>query len=144
MSQFSTLGIPQRTFWVLVLVFFPLVGCRDSRDYTAIAPQVFQEQYALSEDLEPAQVGIQLLRHYRQEPEGRRGEQLELRYPAAGEAELLFTVEGLADDSVQARRFRLKMRWSEEVTGWQMESVGSQQRCWPGRGPQNWSNQPCV
>ncbi len=142
MRWFSTVGIPQRTFWVLALVFFPLAGCRDSRDYTAIAAQVFQEQYALSEDLEPAQVGIQLLRHYRQEPEGRRGEQLELRYPAAGEAELLFTVEGLADDSVQGKRYRLEMSWTG--AGWQIESVGSQQRCWPGRGSQNWSNQPCV
>ncbi|MCF2971912.1 hypothetical protein L1047_11970 [Synechococcus sp. Nb3U1] len=136
------IGIPQQLYLSLGLLMLLLPGCRDSAEYTPIDPQVFQEQYDLSDASEPAQIGIQLLQRYRQEPEGRQGESLHIRYLPDQNAEMLITLEGLADDSVQGKRYRLEMAWTE--AGWQVETVGSQQRCWPGRGQQNWSPQPCV
>ncbi|MEN9231912.1 MAG: hypothetical protein Q6L68_13490 [Thermostichus sp. DG02_5_bins_236] len=124
------------------LLMLLLPACRDSTAYTPINPQAFQEQYNLSDVSEPAQIGIELLQRYRQEPEGRQGESLHIRYFPNQRAEILITLEGLADDSVQGKRYRLEIGWTE--AGWQMETVGSQQRCWPGRGHQNWSNQPCI
>lgn len=138
----SVIGIPKHLYLSVGLLMLLVSGCRDSTEYTPINPQAFQEQYALSEELDPAQVGIQLLQHYRQETEGRRGESLQIQYLPDQNAEILITLEGLADDSVQGKRYRVEMGWTE--AGWQMKTVGSQQRCWPGRGHQNWSPQPCV
>jgi hypothetical protein len=54
---------------------------------------------------------------------------------------LLFTQLGLLDDSVRGMRHRLE--FEPEGGLWQLTWAGRQVTCWPGRGHQDWSTQPC-
>jgi hypothetical protein len=53
------------------------------------------------------------------------------------------TQEGLLDDSVRAVRYRLLMRRRPDGT-WRIFSVERTQRCWAGRGHEQFSAAPCV
>jgi hypothetical protein len=52
------------------------------------------------------------------------------------------TQTGLADDSVEAKRYRLDFVPAGD--NWQLDWVGDQQRCREGRGPQEWTTEPCL
>ncbi|MCP9889127.1 hypothetical protein KBY96_14470 [Cyanobium sp. ATX 6A2] len=52
------------------------------------------------------------------------------------------TQTGLADDSVEGKRYRLDFVPAGE--NWQLEWVGDQQRCREGRGPQEWTTERCL
>ena len=52
-------------------------------------------------------------------------------------------VEGLADDSVRARRYELTFTRRDDGT-WKIESASWTQRCQEGRGHQDFSAEPCV
>lgn len=53
------------------------------------------------------------------------------------------TQEGLLDDSVRAVRYRLLMRRRPDGT-WRIFSVERTQRCWAGRGHEQFTAAPCV
>jgi hypothetical protein len=50
---------------------------------------------------------------------------------------------GLPDDSVEAARFRVRL--AEQADGtWRVTQATWSQKCWPGRGHQDFSTVPCV
>lgn len=61
---------------------------------------------------------------------------------ADGEAVVLVTATGLADDSVRDERLRLVYR-DNGVGTWELVEAGRQVRCQSGRGPQDWSAGLC-
>jgi hypothetical protein len=113
----------------------------DSTGWMALDPAEFAERYDLDLPSDPALVGSQLLAAQRMDSEGRRAETLMITYNDT-QAEVVLTVEGLADDSVQGIRYQLEMSSTSE--GWILVSVRQQQHCWPGRGHTHWSDQQCV
>jgi hypothetical protein len=53
------------------------------------------------------------------------------------------TNRGLPDDSVEAGRFRVRL--AEQADGtWRVTQARWSQKCWPGRGHQDFSTVPCV
>lgn len=55
---------------------------------------------------------------------------------------VMVSLDGLMDDSVRARKFKLQMKKREQ--GWWEVSYAEQaQSCWPGRGHQEFSGDPC-
>ena len=52
-------------------------------------------------------------------------------------------VDGLGDDSVRARRYELTFSRRDDGT-WKIESASWVQRCYVGRGHQDFSAEPCV
>jgi hypothetical protein len=76
------------------------------------------------------------------QPEGIKSETLEVLYPSAGNAIVTMITDGLADDSVRARKYRIKMQLINIL--WKITWAGTQVKCYEGRGHREWSKQPCV
>ena len=73
--------------------------------------------------------------------EGNYSEQVETLSSSDQLQVLLFTQLGLPDDSVRGMRHRLEL---EPQAGlWTLTWAGRQATCWPGRGHEDWSTQPC-
>jgi len=53
------------------------------------------------------------------------------------------TLDRLQDDSVRARRYALVLNLAGE-NDWRLSSAVVSQRCWPNRGHQTFSAEPCV
>lgn len=116
---------------------------RDNTDYRPLTVESLVDQFGLDPSGDPGDIAATMLLYARQETEGRRREEISLTYADFGQtSQLLFTVEGLADDSVQAQRYLLDMTQTE--TGWQIDSAGIQTRCAPNRGHQDWSSDSCL
>lgn len=62
---------------------------------------------------------------------------------AGGEAVVLVTALGLADDSVRDERLQLIYR-DNGVGTWELVDAGRQVRCWSGRGHEDWGPDPCL
>jgi len=60
-----------------------------------------------------------------------------------GPATVVATLDRLLDDSVRAQRYVLRLERQADGT-WRLRSARWAQRCWPGRGHQDFSPQPCV
>lgn len=73
-------------------------------------------------------------------------EQIQVRYPQPGQAVVVLTKVGLADDSVGGLRYRVELttRDSEATPQWQVMWVGQQFKCQPGRGSQVWTRELCF
>ncbi|PSN11090.1 hypothetical protein C7271_25065 [filamentous cyanobacterium CCP5] len=78
----------------------------------------------------------------REPVEGNYEETAELIETTPGEPVVLFTQTGLADDSVEGIRYRIE--FVPEGDLWRINWVGRQTRCYPGRGPQDWSTELCL
>ena len=76
------------------------------------------------------------------QPEGIKSETLEVIYPSAGNAIATMMTDGLADDSVRAKKYRIKMQLLNNQ--WKITWAGTQVKCQPRRGHQEWSKQPCI
>lgn len=109
-------------------------------DFREIDVQTFQERYNLT-TITPRAVGMDLFERFTQESEGRQAESLSIEYPTGETATTTVTIVGLADDSVNAERFQIEFERNEQ--GWDMVFVGSQFRCQPGRGQQDWGLDLC-
>lgn len=109
-------------------------------EFREIDVQTFQERYNLA-TITPRAVGMDLFERFTQESEGRQAESLSIEYPSWETAVTTVTIIGLADDSVNAERFRIEFERNEQE--WDMVSVGSQYRCQPGRGHQDWGTDLC-
>ncbi|NJR58731.1 MAG: hypothetical protein HC769_07670 [Cyanobacteria bacterium CRU_2_1] len=74
-------------------------------------------------------------------------EQIRLNYPAPGKAVVTVVIRGLQDDSVNATRTRYEFQPAPSSTDtnrlWQITQVTQQNKCQPGRGPQDWSGELC-
>ncbi|MBF2001220.1 MAG: hypothetical protein IGS38_10920 [Synechococcales cyanobacterium M58_A2018_015] len=74
-------------------------------------------------------------------------EQLRLNFPAPDRAVVIMTQTGLPDDSVAAIRTRYEFELGEEAGAsqplWQLTQVTQQNKCQPGRGPQDWTGDLC-
>ena len=71
-----------------------------------------------------------------------RSVQVQIVQSVGGEATVLVSATGLADDSVEGERYRLAYRQGEGGI-WFIEEAGVQVRCAPGRGHADWSAAPC-
>ncbi|HAX87087.1 MAG TPA: hypothetical protein DCY91_12710 [Cyanobacteria bacterium UBA11370] len=68
-------------------------------------------------------------------------------YPQANQAIVTITQTGVADDSVGSIRYRVEFQQHSSPNGgkqWKMIWAGSQVKCHPGRGHQDWSTELCV
>ncbi|APB33623.1 hypothetical protein GlitD10_1302 [Gloeomargarita lithophora Alchichica-D10] len=74
-------------------------------------------------------------------PEGLRSETLTVNYVSPERAVVELTVNGLADDSVAALRYRLEMRLRQDR--WVLVAAGRQNRCRRTPNPQLWTGQIC-
>lgn len=80
------------------------------------------------------------------ESEGGRQE-VTVDYPQADYAIVSIIQTGVADDSVGAikRRVELRQKQSSQATQqWEVIWAGSQVKCHPGRGHQDWSTELCL
>jgi hypothetical protein len=73
--------------------------------------------------------------------EGNYSEAPELLSETAAMQVVLFTQVGLPDDSVRGQRHRLE--FEPRGADWILTWVGRQVQCWPGRGHEHWSTEPC-
>lgn len=74
--------------------------------------------------------------------EGNFQEKLTLIDRVPNQPVVLLTQTGLLDDSVEGTRYRLEFK--PQGKQWQLIWVGQQHRCYPGRGSQEWSSEPCI
>lgn len=58
------------------------------------------------------------------------------------DAHIVIIEEGLMDDSVFGIRYELMLRLGKH--GWMVESADKTWKCWPGRGHQYYSDEPCL
>ncbi|BAZ10265.1 hypothetical protein NIES4071_20800 [Calothrix sp. NIES-4071] len=88
----------------------------------------------------PNQVAVKLFADA-EEAEGRKSENVDVKYPTRDTAVVVMTKEGLADDSVAAIRRRVEMRRVQNR--WQVTWVGEQNKCARGGGSQVWTSKLC-
>ncbi len=62
---------------------------------------------------------------------------------SADRLDVVITDDGMADDSVRSVRFKLILR-SDAAGVWYLDSADKAQRCWQGRGHEDYSGAPCV
>ncbi len=74
-------------------------------------------------------------------PEGLRSETLTVNYLSPDRAVVEMTIDGLADDSVAALRYRLEMRLRQNR--WVLVAVGRQNRCRRTPTPRLWTGELC-
>ncbi|MBD1874862.1 hypothetical protein H6F75_15350 [Nodosilinea sp. FACHB-131] len=74
--------------------------------------------------------------------EGNFEEEVELVGQTDDQALVVLTQTGLADDSVNGTRYRLE--FVPEGDQWRLDWAGSQVRCQPDRGSQEWSTDLCI
>ncbi len=75
------------------------------------------------------------------QPEGLISESLEVSYPGAGKAIAIAIVDGLADDSVRAKKYWIEMQLTGEK--WKIVWAGTQVKCRSDRGHSDWSSKLC-
>ncbi|MBW4462680.1 MAG: hypothetical protein KME47_20955 [Nodosilinea sp. WJT8-NPBG4] len=74
--------------------------------------------------------------------EGNFEEKVELVEQTDDQSLVILTQTGLADDSVNGARYRLE--FVPEGDQWRLDWAGSQVRCQPDRGSQEWSTNLCM
>ncbi len=74
-------------------------------------------------------------------PEGLRSESLTVNYLSPERAVVELLVDGLADDSVAALRYRLELRLRQDR--WVLVAAGRQNRCRRAPNPRLWTGQMC-
>jgi hypothetical protein len=57
---------------------------------------------------------------------------------------VIVTDDGYADDSVRGVQYKFQMKRNEQQGIWQIVSAEKAQRCWQGRGHQDYSSAPCL
>jgi len=70
---------------------------------------------------------------------------IEIERPSAEDPEtsvVLITLDGLMDDSVRAKKYKMHMKKREEGW-WEVNQAEQAQSCWPERGHQGFSGDPC-
>jgi hypothetical protein len=68
-------------------------------------------------------------------------------YPQRDRAIVTITQTGVADDSIRAIRYRVELLRNQSAQAskqWKIVWAGSQVKCHPGRGHQDWSTKLCL
>lgn len=91
-------------------------------------------------DCNPKAVAIKLF-NTPDEGEGNRSEEISVSYLAGGEAVIVHTNLGIADDSVNGMRYRIELQNNQNQ--WEIIWVGLQTKCQQNRGHQDWSDGLC-
>lgn len=91
-------------------------------------------------DCDPKAVAIKLF-DTPDEGEGNRSEEISVAYLAEGKAEIIQTLLGIADDSINGMRYRIELQNNQNQ--WQIIWVGLQTKCQQNRGHQDWSDGLC-
>ncbi len=136
----------KRWCWLALLAIAPLSFTASSAaqparaNYRFVSPEEFTDRFGFVAT-EPRELARDLFAAYTTEREGRRSESLSITYPTWETAVVIVEAVGLADDSVAASRYRVELERLEDH--WQLVWVGTQTRCQPGRGHQDWSDQTC-
>ncbi|MBP0018469.1 MAG: hypothetical protein J7647_13090 [Cyanobacteria bacterium SBLK] len=107
----------------------------DRDNYNAIDPSELLDDLNLPENAPPQTVAIALFEDNTQESEGRQYDVLTIEYTNPDIVREMFV--GLPDDSIQGIRYCLEFK---EKLDW----AGSQVKCKPGRGHENWGPEPCL
>ncbi|BDA73429.1 hypothetical protein CAL7716_075950 [Calothrix sp. PCC 7716] len=129
-------------FTILATTFFSPVATAQSSGrsgYRVVDVKNFVAQNQILNS-NPNQVAVKLFADA-EEAEGRKSENVEVKYPTRDTAVVVMTKEGLADDSVAAIRRRVEMQRSQNK--WRVVWVGEQNKCARGRGSQVWSGELC-
>ncbi len=92
-------------------------------------------------DFDPKAVAIQLFNTPYQ-GEGNPLEEISVAYLAGGKAEIIHTISGLTDDSINGMRYRIELERNRR-NEWEIIWVGLQTKCWQNRGHQDWSDKLC-
>ena len=70
-----------------------------------------------------------------------------VKYPQPNQAIVTITQTGVADDSVGGIRHRIELQPTQSIQSvkqWKIVWAGSQMKCHPGRGHQDWSTELCL
>lgn len=70
-----------------------------------------------------------------------------VNYPQRDRAIVTITQTGVADDSIRAIRYRVELQQHQSAQAgkpWKIVWAGSQVKCHPGRGHQDWSTKLCL
>ncbi|PSO80285.1 MAG: hypothetical protein BRC51_03540 [Cyanobacteria bacterium SW_12_48_29] len=88
------------------------------------------------------------LKAFSASPSHSPNQQLTLNSSVPEQAIVTYTQTDLADDSVAGIRYRVEFLRAEPSSQtekqWKMVWAGSQLKCRPGRGHQNWSQEDCI
>lgn len=115
----------------------------DRNRYTPIPLNTFPRDTALT-GTDPKSLALSLIDL--PATEGNAQKQTSVSTQKGQSAVVMLSQIGLADDSVQGLRYRFEFAskgMMDDEEKWQMVWMGRQQLCWPGRGPEEWTNQPC-
>jgi pSer/pThr/pTyr-binding forkhead associated (FHA) protein len=129
---------------------------KTTTQYTAASAQAERENYkAIAlEKIAPANAligndpkAIALSVFGKTESEG-GSRDVRINYPRPNQAVVIITQTGVADDSVRSIRYRTEFRTTSKRSStrkqWKMVWAGSQMKCQPGRGHQDWSTELCL
>ncbi|MEO0841659.1 MAG: peptidoglycan-binding domain-containing protein [Cyanobacteria bacterium J06643_5] len=92
-------------------------------------------------DFDPKAVAIELF-NTPDEGEGNRSEEISVAYFATVKAEIIHTILGLTDDSINGMRYRIELERNRR-NEWEIIWVGLQTKCQYNRGHQDWSDRLC-
>ncbi|MGR3276941.1 hypothetical protein ACSYAD_17705 [Acaryochloris marina NIES-2412] len=115
----------------------------DRNRYTPVSLTTFPSNTALT-GTEPKSIVLSLIEL--PATEGNAQKQTSVSVQRGQSAVVMLFQVGLADDSVQGIRYRFEFEpkgMMNDKENWQLVWMGRQQLCWPGRGPAEWTNQPC-
>lgn len=116
----------------------------DRNRYTPIALDTLPEDASLT-GADPKSVALSVVDL--PAAEGNSQKRTSVSIKQGQSAVVMLSQVGLGDDSVQGIRYRLEFEPKGTVDSeeqWQLVWVGRQQLCWPGRGPEEWTNQSCL
>ncbi|WP_299492362.1 hypothetical protein [Acaryochloris sp. IP29b_bin.137] len=122
----------------------PIATEGDRNRYTTIALDTFPTHKPLH-GADPKAIALSLIDL--PAAEGNAQKRTSVSTKKGQSAAVMLSQIGLGDDSVQGIRYRLEFEPQGLTDGeaqWQLVWVGRQQLCWPGRGPEAWTNQPCI
>ncbi|TWH43111.1 hypothetical protein [Dulcicalothrix desertica] len=129
-------------FTILATIFISAVATAQSSGrsgYRVVDVKNFVAQNQILNS-NPNQVAVKLFADA-EEAEGRKSENVEVKYPMRDTAVIVMTKEGLADDSVAAIRRRVEMQRSQNK--WRVVWVGEQNKCARGKVSQVWTSKLC-
>lgn len=122
----------------------PEVWERDRNRYTPIRLSTLPSDTSLT-GTDPKSIALSLIDL--PETAGNSQKQTSVSIQKGQSAVVMLSNVGLADDSVQGIRYRLEFKpkgMKDDEEEWQLVWMGRQKLCWPGRGPEEWTDQPCL
>lgn len=89
----------------------------------------------------PQGIFASTLERFPEGAEGRQELELSVTEREDGSNVVVLTTTGFLDDSVNGEQRRAVLK--RTAGGWRPVELGERWRCWPGRGPTEWTTSPC-